>query len=326
MSTASSVASTTPANSGLRSRPCTAATVGTSSRGTRSPVANAKKISPLPWVATEPVRANPSPARRASRWQPAGSTGASVATTTMHDPAGGGTGVVGGGSGSRRPTGTPSTVSRACSPKFVITRTPTVWPAPVTRHAVPMPPLKPRQLIPVPDPTAPSAGRPPRRAAASASATSSRVTCMRRESLSQLSSHSATIGMMTSSSPIAGSSAMSSSQAASYTRPTCIVLVRNSGVSTRPHSCAVRKPVHSPAPLRTAPPAGTGSRKPLPPGSTTVTPVRATPRPCGGSGSSRHTVAWPTPTPATSTIEPVGPLGSVPILIPNSAARGISGA
>ena len=151
--------------------------------------------------------------------------------------------------------------------------------------------------MPVPDPTAPSArrGRPGARGGASAVATSSRVTCMRRESLRKLSSHSATTGMMTSSSPIAGSSAMSSSQAASYTRPSCIVVVRKIGVSTRPHSCAVRKPVHSPAPLRTAPPAGTGSRKPLPPGSTTVTPVRATPRPTGGSGSSRHTVAWPTP-------------------------------
>ena len=55
--------------------------------------------------------------------------------------------------------------------------------------------------------------------------------------------------------------------------------------------------------------------------SITVTPVLATPRPAGGGGSSRQTVAWPTPTPGTSTIEPVGPLGRMPILIPRSAAR-----
>jgi acyl-CoA reductase-like NAD-dependent aldehyde dehydrogenase len=30
-------------------------------------VENARKISPLPWCATDPVRASPSPARRASR-------------------------------------------------------------------------------------------------------------------------------------------------------------------------------------------------------------------------------------------------------------------
>ncbi len=53
--------------------------------------------------------------------------------------------------------------------------------------------------------------------------------------------------------------------------------------------------MHSPAPLRTAPPAGIGKRNGLPPGSITVTPVRATPRPSGGAGSSRHTVAWPRP-------------------------------
>ena len=87
-----------------------------------------------------------------------------------------------------------------------------------TRDAVPMPPLKPRQLIPVPAPTAPSAaaGAPAdARAAASASRTSAWPTCMRRLSLRKLSSHSATIGMITSSWPMAGCSAMSSSQAAS---------------------------------------------------------------------------------------------------------------
>ena len=79
--------------------------------------------------------------------------------------------------------------------------------------------------------------------------------------------------------------------------------------------------MHSPAPLSTAPPAGTGLRNRLPPGSSTVTPVRATPRPSGGPGSSRHTVACPTPTPGTSMMDPVGPAGRSPIFSPSSAVR-----
>ncbi len=94
-----------------------------------------------------------------------------------------------------------------------------------------------------------------------------------------------------SSTPIAGCSAMSSSHAASYTRPTCMVEVRNTGVSASPHSPAATSPVHSPAPLSTAAPAGTGELNRSPPGSSTVTPVRAIPRPAGGGGSSRQTVA-----------------------------------
>src|ERR1700728_983636 len=68
-----------------------------------------------------------------------------------------------------------------------------------------------------------------------------------------------------------------------------MVEVRNTGVSARPHSCAVSSPVHSPAPLSTAPPAGTGAANTSPPGSITVTPVRAMPRPAGGGGSSPPT-------------------------------------
>ena len=49
---------------------------------------SAMKISPLPWWATDPVRARPRPTRRASREQPAPSTGASVTTSPMHEPAG----------------------------------------------------------------------------------------------------------------------------------------------------------------------------------------------------------------------------------------------
>ncbi len=112
-------------------------------------------------------------------------------------------------------------VSRSWSPKFVSVSTPTVWPDGTRRDAVPMPPLKPRQLIPVPAPTAPSAGgwgwraAPAARAASLAVRTSAALTCIRRESDRKLSSHSATIGMITSSTPMPGSSSASSSQAAS---------------------------------------------------------------------------------------------------------------
>ena len=49
------------------------------------------------------------------------------------------------------------------------------------------------------------------------------------------------------------------------------------------------KPVHSPAPLSTAPPAGSGRENASSASTRTVTPVRATPRPSGGGGSSRCT-------------------------------------
>ena len=263
VTTASSVASTAAAKNGSRSRPVSGTPGAGWSRGARNPVASARKISPLPWVATLPVRASPSPARRASRVQPAASTGASVTRTTMHEPAG----RAAGSTPARRsaaPTGRPPTVSRSCSPKLVSTTAPRVCPDGSSRDAVPMPPLWPRQVIPVPAPTEPSSGgvRLPAdaRAAARAARTSSLVTWVRRLSLRCESSHSATSGRTTSSTPIVGSSSTSSSHAASSTLPTCIVEVRKTGVSASPHSCSETKPVHSPAPLSTAPPAGTGER------------------------------------------------------------------
>src|SRR3984957_18065440 len=102
-----------------------------------------------------------------------------------------------------------------------------------------------------------------------------------------------------------------------------MVEVRKTGVSASPHSPAASIPVHSPAPLSTAPPAGTGKRNRSPPGSTTVTPVRAVPRPAGGGGSSRHTVACPSPAPGTASTDPVGPGGSSPRVMPRSGTRGI---
>ena len=54
------------------------------------------------------------------------------------------------------------------------------------------------------------------------------------------------------------------------------------------------------------------------PGRIAVTPVRATPRPAGGSGSSRTTVTCPTRTPVTSAIEQPGPGSSPPMRRPCS--------
>ena len=42
-----------------------------------------------------------------------------------------------------------------------------------------------------------------------------------------------------------------------------------------------------------------------------MTPVRATPSPAGGAGSSRQIVVWPSPTSGTSRTEPVGPDGKL---------------
>ena len=93
-----------------------------------------------------------------------------------------------------------------------------------------------------------------------------------------------------------------------------------------PHSRIVVIPMASPAPLRTAPPAGTrdSNSSSARNGTIAVTPVRATPRPAGGAGSSRQIVACPTATFATSTIELVGPGSSRPIRqpeLPRAGAR-----
>jgi hypothetical protein len=50
--------------------------------------------------------------------------------------------------------------------------------------------------------------------------------------------------------------------------------------------------------------------------------VRATPRPTGGAGSSRHTVTCPTRTPATSVIASAGPGTVVPMRTPVSRRLG----
>ena len=111
------------------------------------------------------------------------------------------------GDGSSRPAGMPSTRSSGAEPKFASTSTPTVAPASgTTRLAVPIPPFQSKHIMPVPAPTAPSATAPPR-AAASARPASAASTWTIALSESQLSSHSATTGITTSSVPTTGSAA-----------------------------------------------------------------------------------------------------------------------
>jgi trimeric autotransporter adhesin len=202
LTTASSVASTVASNSGSRSP----------SRNALAPraVESARKISPLPWWAVEPARARPRPARRAIRVSWDDWSGASVATTTMQLPAGRGrTASV---SPSSAPTGTPSIRRCRRSPKFASTSTPTVA-APTRRLEVPIPALKSKLTIPAPAPTAPCAKT--ASALATARPTPAASTCTARGSLSQLSSHSATTGMTTSSTPTAGSAATAAATAPS---------------------------------------------------------------------------------------------------------------
>src|SRR5829696_105466 len=82
--------------------------------------------------------------------------------------------------GSSSPTGTPSMRRRSRRPWLAWNRTPTVQPPSAsssTREAVPTPPLKPWQIMPVPPPTLPS-GTGPGPAASIASTTCSGRTCM----------------------------------------------------------------------------------------------------------------------------------------------------
>jgi hypothetical protein len=112
-------------------------------------VEKARNRSPEKCDPVVPVRASPSGTRRhrARHWS--GSSGASVATTTITEPAPGAVGVpVSGGSGtsSRSPTRTPAIVSSRLAPKLACTKTPTVKSLPrccTDRDAVPDPALNP---------------------------------------------------------------------------------------------------------------------------------------------------------------------------------------
>ena len=95
--------------------------------------------------------------------------------------------------------------------------------------------------------------------------------------------------------------------AQSRIRPTCIVEGgRRASRGSTPSRW--RKPVSSPAPLSTAPPAGIGRREGRPrTGKNDRDAGSCDPTPAGGPGSSRVTVTSPTDTPGTSVIASSGP-------------------
>ncbi len=205
----------------------------------------------------------------------------------------------------RSPTGAPSTRSLQRRPWFAWTSTPTIQPSSTTRDAVPIPPLKPWQIIPVPPPTDPSSTG-PSCAASRASKTCSDRTWKPLMSLRNPSHVSPTTGRLQSLSP--GRAAATS---ASRTTPTECVFVSPIGVVSMPESRIHSSPVSSPLPLIVCEAAKSGVR-----GTTTVTPVR--------TSSPSISVVCPTAMPATSVIAFSGPGGSRPISIPRSRARGFT--
>ena len=128
-------------------------------RGTLLAVEKPTMISPEACAANDPTRPMPSAARLHTRTSCDDSSGASVATTTMMDPAfliRRSEGVMVGSSSS--PTGTPSIRSARMTPKLDCTSTPSVY-SPVAgsvtrRELVPMPALKSQVIMPVPAPPA----------------------------------------------------------------------------------------------------------------------------------------------------------------------------
>ena len=227
--------------------------------------------SPLVCPPVPPTRAMPRPARWASRSHWWGSSGASVATTTMIEPEPGG-----GASAAPRPRRTgsgPRCRDRLADPHAIdaqpvalavvrldehADRVAADVAASMTRDAVPMPPLNSWQTIPVPPPTAPSSTGPPG-AAASAACRCSAVTWKPLMSLSRPSNVSPTTGSdQRGVGRIASTDAATS---ASRTTPTLWVLVIATGVVSSPDSRTHSRPVSSPLPLSRWQPAKTGSRQ-----------------------------------------------------------------
>ena len=104
---------------------------------------------------------------------------------------------------------------------------------------------------------------------------------------------------------------------ASWTTPTECVFVTPTGEVSIPHSRIHSSPVSSPFPFRRCAPAKTGSSQGLSScGRTTVTPVR--------TESPSISVVCPTRTPGTSVSAFSAPVGSVPMRIPSSLARGLA--
>ena len=164
-------------------------------------------------------------------------------------------------------------------PKLAITIDPTVYPSPSrvrTREADPMPPLKPRQRMPRPPPTAPSSKSSPDSSAfRSASRTSSSVTWKPLISFSPPSLHSVTTGFTVDvETPMSLFCSSIYLIKAVDAVPTENVFVMMIGVSIVPSSAIWIRPALLPKPFMTAHPAATFSRKRFPVcGSIAVTPV-----------------------------------------------------
>jgi hypothetical protein len=133
-------------------------------RGTLLAVEKPTMISPEPCAANEPTLPMPRAARLHRRVICEESSGASVATTQMIEPALRTRLSASVNSGSSSwPTGAPLMRSERITPKFDCTSTPSVCvvsPSFTRRELVPIPALKSQVIIPVPAPTEPSATGP----------------------------------------------------------------------------------------------------------------------------------------------------------------------
>ncbi|MNQ70022.1 hypothetical protein D3C85_846450 [compost metagenome] len=201
-------------------------------------------------------------------------------------------------------------------PKFDCTSTPTVKPPRLSgslRELVPIPPLKPKAMVPVPAPTAPcSTG--PLVAVSMARTTSAAVTTRARMSFSPPSLVSPTTALTERMSSCPGCFSVQSSTP-SMPRATDRVLVRTIGVSISPNSRIWVAPASLPKPLATDRPAGALSRNRSPPwGRIAVTPVRML--------SPERRVTCPTRTPATSVMAFSGPGERTPGALPRSRIVG----
>ena len=277
----------------------------------------ARKMSPLPWWATEPTRPSPSPTRRATRSSWRASSGMSVSTMPMHDPPSSSVGATSRSATSVSPTGTPPMRSRRDPPKLHSSSTPIVPSPSSTRDAVPIPPL-----WPIVD-----------HAGAGADDTlGDRPVGGGVERLADVIDASASDGVMSSSHESSHSPTTGTTTSFDALRERGVdesVVAATDVVGRHQHhrrlEDAPLADLDRPGELARAVEHGgprchrIGSTSPtLSSGANDGEPVRAT----DPSGSSRHTVTWPTRTPGTSVIALCSPVGAVPKVRPKSRARG----